>query len=103
MKRLLVFILMAGMFGFIAVNAQEEIVIPNTGQKIMVHPFKEKQALSELVLSKKFTGETNESSKILDVETKASTLDINLSGSTKSGRIFIKLIIKSWRLIQHRI
>ena len=93
MKRLLVFILMAEMFGFIAVNAQEEIVIPNTGQKIMVHPFKEKQALSELVLSKKFTGESIESSKIFDVETNASTLDINLSGSTKSGRIFIKLIM----------
>ena len=43
-------------------------------------------------MSKKFTGESLESTKTFDVDTDATSMDINLSGSTKSGKITIKLI-----------
>ena len=84
---------MIGVFGFLKVYAQEEIVIPHTGEKVMVKTFSKKKEMSELVLSKRFTGESLETSKIFNVEANASFLEIILSGSTKSGRIFIKLVM----------
>lgn len=92
MKRLFISILMAGIFCYTAVNAQEAIVIPQTGEKVFVKTFNKREEMSELVLSKKFTGESLETSKIFNVEANASFMEIILSGSTKSGRIFIKLI-----------
>lgn len=92
MKRVFISILMAGIFCYAAVNAQEEIVIPHTGEKVFVKTFNKREEMSELVLSKKFTGESLETSKIFNVEANASFMEIILSGSTKSGRIFIKLI-----------
>jgi putative methionine-R-sulfoxide reductase with GAF domain len=92
MKRLFISILMAGIFCYTVVNAQEEIVIPHTGEKVFVKTFNKREEMSELVLSKNFTGESLETSKIFNVEANASFMEIILSGSTKSGRIFIKLI-----------
>ncbi len=92
MKRIFVSILMAGIFCYTAVNAQEEIVIPHTGEKVFVKTFNKREEMSELVLSKKFTGESLETSKVFNVEANASSMEIIISGSTKSGRIFIKLI-----------
>jgi len=93
MKRIFIFILMVAVSGIFAVNAQEEIVIPHTGEKVLVKTMHKREEMSELVLSKKFTGESLETSKIFNVEANASFLEIILSGSTKSGRIFIKLVM----------
>ncbi|MBN2215596.1 MAG: hypothetical protein JW723_15295 [Bacteroidales bacterium] len=92
MKRVFISILMAGIFCITAVNAQEEIVIPHTGEKVFVKTFNKREEMSELVLSKKFTGESLETSKVFNVEANASFMEIILSGATKSGRIFIKLV-----------
>jgi hypothetical protein len=93
MKRIFVFVLMTGLFGIAAVNAQEKIVIPHPGEQVFVKTFNKNKEMSELVLSKNFTGESLETSKVFNVETNASFLEITLSGSTKSGRIFIKLVM----------
>jgi hypothetical protein len=93
MKRIITFILLGVTLGITSLKAQEEIVIPHTVERLLVNPFDDKKTSSELVLSKKFTGESIESSKIFDVESNASSLDINLSGSTKSGKIIIRLIM----------
>ena len=84
---------MAGVFGITAVKAQEEIFIPHTGEKVMVKTFNKNKEMSELVLSKKFTGESLETSKIFNVEANASFMEIIISGKTNSGRIFIKLVM----------
>lgn|GEM_PF-6322865 len=84
---------MACVFAFSEVKAQEEIVIPHTGEKVFVKTFNKRKEMSELVLSKKFTGESLETAKVFNIDADASSMEISLSGSTKSGRIFIKLIM----------
>ena len=59
----------------------------------MVKTIHKREEMSELVLSKNFNGQSMETSKIFTVEANASFLEITLSGSTKSGRIFIKLVM----------
>ena len=93
MKKLFIFVLMTGLFGITPLFAQEEIVIPHTGEKVMVKTIHKREEMSELVLSKNFNGQSMETSKIFTVEANASFLEITLSGSTKSGRIFIKLVM----------
>ncbi len=92
MKRIFIFVLMTGLFGIPELFAQEEIVLPHTGEKVFVKTMHKREEISELVLSKRFTGETLETSKVFNVEANASSMEIILSGSTKSGRIFIKLV-----------
>ena len=93
MKKILILSLIIGVFGFLKVNAQEEITMPHTGEKVMIKTFHKNKEMSELVLSKKFNGESLETSKIFNVEANASIMDISISGWTKSGKIFIKLIM----------
>jgi hypothetical protein len=95
MKRTFIFVLMTGLFGITNLFAQEEIVIPHTGEKVFVktlHKHK-KDEMSELMLSKKFTGESLETSKVFNIDAGASSMEIMLSGSTKSGKIAIRLIM----------
>ncbi len=100
MKKFILLLIITTALGIFVASAQkvekvEKIVIPSTGESAMVEPFllQETKESSDLILSKSFTGESIESTKTFDVETSASLLDINLSGSTRSGKISIKFVM----------